>query len=65
MQPKAQNFFTPEAEFFGLIGSRIDFQLHRHWLPYLEFMVKTNGWIAKNEFLDNNFSFRLGVSVRF
>ena len=65
MQPKGQSFFTSEAEFFGLIGSRIDFQIHNNWLPYLEFAAKTNGWVAGNEFLEKNISFRLGISARF
>jgi hypothetical protein len=65
MQPKGQSFFTPEAEFFGLLGSRIDLRLTRHWLPFLEVTAKTNGWIAGNEFLEQNISARLGVSARF
>jgi hypothetical protein len=65
IQPKRQAFFTSEAEFFGLIGSRIDFQITKHWLPYIEVMAKTNGWIAGNEFLEKNISARLGISARF
>ncbi|MDR0707192.1 MAG: hypothetical protein LBF60_04865 [Treponema sp.] len=65
VQPKRQAFFTSEAEFFGLAGSRIDFQITKHWLPYIEVMAKTNGWVAGNEFLENNISARLGVSARF
>jgi hypothetical protein len=64
-QPKKQSFFTSEAEFFGLIGSRMDFQITRHWLPYIEVVAKTNGWVAGNEFLESNISARLGVSARF
>jgi hypothetical protein len=65
MQPKKQNFFTAKAELFGLIGSRVDFQLTPNWLPYLEVVAKTNGWVAGNEFLQANVSARLGVSARF
>jgi hypothetical protein len=65
MQPKKQGFFTPEAEFFGSAGSRIDFQITRHWFPYIEVTAKTNGWIAGNEFLEKNISVRVGVSARF
>jgi hypothetical protein len=65
MQPKKQNFFTSKAEFFGLIGSRIDFKITQHWFPYIEVMAKTNGWIAGNEFLGSNISARLGISARF
>jgi hypothetical protein len=65
MQPKKQNFFASKAEFFGLIGSRMDFQITRHWLPYVELVAKTNGWVAGNEFVRSNISVRLGVSARF
>jgi hypothetical protein len=65
IQPQKQGFFTSEVEFFGLIGSRIDFQLAKHWRPYIEVMAKTNGWIAGNEFLEKNISARLGISARF
>jgi len=65
IQPKDQNFFTSEVEFFGLIGSRFDFQITRNWLPYLEVVAKTDGWVAGNEFLEKNISFRLGASARF
>jgi hypothetical protein len=65
VQPKQQGFRTSEEEFFGMIGSRIDFQITRHWLPYIEVMAKTNGWIGGNEFLRSNISTRLGISARF
>jgi hypothetical protein len=65
VQPKQQGFRTSEAEFFGMIGSRVDFQITRHWLPYIEVMAKTNGWIAGNEFLESSISTRLGISARF
>jgi hypothetical protein len=65
MQPKNQDFFTSQVEFFALIGSRVDFQISQHWLPYIEVMAKTNGWIIGNEFLGNNISARVGVSARF
>jgi hypothetical protein len=65
MQPKEQNFFTSEAEFFWLFGSRVDFQLHKHWLPYMEFAVKTNGWVSGNEYLGKNINCKIGISARF
>jgi len=65
IQPKDQSFFTSETEFFGLIGSRFDFQITGNWLPYIEVVAKTDGWVAGNEFLEKNISFRLGISARF
>jgi hypothetical protein len=65
IQPKQQGFRTSEAEFFGMIGSRADFQITRQWLPYIEVTAKTNGWIAGNEFMESNISTKLGISARF
>jgi hypothetical protein len=65
MQPKDHDFYTSEAEFFGLIGTRADFQINRHLFPYLEIVVKTDGWVAGNEYLERNIRLILGMSVRF
>jgi hypothetical protein len=64
-QPKEQNFFTSKAKFFGSIGTRADFQINRHLFPYLEITAKTDGWIAGNEFLENNAKLTVGLSARF
>ena len=65
LQPKDQGFFTSESELFGLVGSRLDFQVTKNLLPYFEFVAKTDGWVAGNEFLEKNLSYRLGISARF
>jgi len=65
IQPKKQGFSTSEIEFFGLFGSRFDFQINKNWLPYFEFIAKTDGWVAGNEFLGRNISCILGISARF
>jgi hypothetical protein len=65
IQPKDQVFKTDRAEFLGLLGLRTDFNVSRHFLPYIDFAFKTNGWVAGNEFLKANASVRLGVSLRF
>jgi hypothetical protein len=65
MQPANQEFMTKYAEFFGLFGGRVDFALSRHFLPYIEIISKTDGWVAGNEYLARNISFRLGFSLRF
>jgi hypothetical protein len=64
-QPKDQDFFTADPEFFGLAGLRVDFALSRHFLPYLEINAKTDGWVAGNESLDAAASVKLGLSARF
>ena len=65
MQPKGQEFMTGKAEFLGFLGLRIDFKTSRHFLPYIDFTAKTNGWVAGNEYLNSNASVRMGVSARF
>ncbi|MDR3343812.1 MAG: hypothetical protein LBT14_13735 [Treponema sp.] len=65
MQPKNQEFMTTSPEFFGLVGLRADFAVSKHFLPYFELSVKTAGWVAGNEFLDSNVSFKAGLSMRF
>jgi hypothetical protein len=65
VQPKDQGFFTPDAEFFGLIGLRADFALRRNFLPYIECTAKTDGWVAGNEFLEAALGVKLGISARF
>ncbi|MCL1930646.1 MAG: hypothetical protein FWF55_02435 [Treponema sp.] len=65
MQPTDQTFKTASPEFLGLFGLRVDFMAHKNIFPYIDFTVKTNGWVAGNEYLDANASVRLGVSMRF
>lgn len=64
VQPKNQSFFTKELEFLGYTGCRIDWVL-KQVHPWVEISAKTDGWIAGNEFLNNNFSFKVGLSARF
>jgi hypothetical protein len=65
MQPKGQVFKTASPEFLGLFGLRVDIKTNNNIYPYLDFTVKTKGWIAGNEFLGTNASIKLGVSLRF
>lgn len=65
IQPKNQNFKTNSPEFFGLAECRVDFNLSKYILPYFEVSMKTDGWVAGNEFLEKNASIRIGISARF
>ena len=65
MQPRGQEFKIGSPEFLGLFGLRVDFMAHKNIFPYIDFTVKTNGWVAGNEYLERNASVRLGVSLRF
>jgi hypothetical protein len=64
-QPKDQEFMTGSPEFFALAGCRVDFAVSKHFLPYIELSAKTGGWVAGNEFLKHNVSFKTGISARF
>jgi hypothetical protein len=65
VQPKDQGFFTADPEFLALAGLRADFALSGHFLPYIEFTAKTDGWVAGHESLEASAGVRLGVSMRF
>ncbi|MDR0910670.1 MAG: hypothetical protein LBM77_13010 [Spirochaetaceae bacterium] len=67
MQPENQVFKTDNAEFFGLLGCRVDFAIGETatYLPYFEISAKTDGWVAGNEYLESNVSFAAGLSMRF
>jgi hypothetical protein len=65
MQPKDQVFMTGEPEFLGLLGCRVDFAVSKHFFPYIDMSIKTDGWIAGNEYLERNISIKAGLSMRF
>jgi hypothetical protein len=65
VQPRDQEFMTGDMEFLGLAGCRVDFTAGKHFFPYFDLSVKTDGWIAGNEYLESNVSFKAGVSLRF
>jgi hypothetical protein len=65
MQPKDQVFMTGEPEFLGLLGCRVDFAVSKNFFPYFDLSVKTGGWVAGNEYLEPNVSFKAGLSMRF
>jgi hypothetical protein len=65
MQPKDQVFKTGSPEFLGLFGLRVDFMANDYIFPYFDFGIKSQGWVAGNEYLEANASVNLGVSLRF
>jgi hypothetical protein len=66
-QPRNQGFMTSEPEFFGLLGTRVDFVVGKHFLPYVDVSLRTDGWIAGEESVSPSFpvGFKAGVSLRF
>jgi len=65
MQPENQRFKTGTPDFFGLAECRVDFNISKHFFPYFDLTVKTDGWVDGNEFLEKNVSIQIGLSARF
>ncbi|GHU73556.1 hypothetical protein FACS189450_13560 [Spirochaetia bacterium] len=67
VQPMDNSFTTSTPEFFGLLSCRADFIVPKlkHFLPYSELLIKTDGWLAGNEYINRTFGFALGISTRF
>jgi hypothetical protein len=65
IQPRDQNFMTGDPEFLGLLGCRVDFAVSKHFFPYFDLTLKTDGWVAGNECLESNLSVKAGLSMRF
>jgi hypothetical protein len=66
IQPLGQGFMTNKAAFFGLAQCKIEFAPSSQSMvnPFVELSVKSKGWVAGNEFLDDNFSVRCGIASR-
>jgi hypothetical protein len=65
LQPKSQSFKTSSADFTGLIELNLIYKASKHLYPYISFEAKSKGWIAGNAFLDERYSVKAGLSVRF
>ncbi len=64
LQPENQQFKTNNSEFLGLEECKLEMKMKNYIQPYLEFCAKTKGWVAGNEYLDSNVSFRFGIISR-
>ncbi|MFA9390515.1 MAG: hypothetical protein ACERKD_11935 [Prolixibacteraceae bacterium] len=64
LQPLNQGFKTEKAAFLGLAECKVEWQTKGIMHPYVEISAKSKGWIAGNEFLDENLSFRFGIISR-
>ncbi len=64
MQPLNQEFKTQKSAFLGLAECRIELKSNKIINPFIEVSAKTKGWIAGNEFLDENLSCRFGIVTR-
>jgi len=64
-QPENQIFKTTNSSFAGLFDCRILLKGKYNVNPYAEMCIKTNGWVAGNEFISKNFSIRAGLDIKF
>ena len=64
-QPENQLYFDTEGKLGATISGSIYPISFNNIRPYFEFSLKTDGWLAANPFLDQNFSFTLGLTRSF
>jgi len=64
IQPRDQAFTTNKSSFIGLAECKAELQMKGIIHPYVELSAKTKGWVAGNEFLNDNISFRCGIISR-
>ena len=63
-QPENQLYFDMGKKLGGLIELTIAPPL-KNILPYLDLSLKSDGWVAGNPYLENNFTFRIGTRFKF
>jgi hypothetical protein len=64
LQPTAQRFDADSSELGGIATLKFNFPSYRQWETFLEMEAKTQGWVAGNVYLGDNFSVRLGVAAK-
>jgi hypothetical protein len=63
-QPKNQRFDEINTEFVGFAGGQIAFKIGKIFYPFVSVEGKTRGWVAGNAFLNQQASFKVGLSAR-
>lgn len=63
LQPENLLFRDTAAKAGGLLSVRLDVPLESGWSMFGELEDKSIGWVAANEYLRNNFSVRIGLSL--
>ena len=64
LQPKDQQFYTDQSELGGIATMKLNFPAYKQWETFIEMEAKTQGWVAGNVYLGDNFSIRLGVGIK-
>jgi hypothetical protein len=63
LQPKDQMFFAKKSSPGLMVGIEPEYKISRHVALYSAISYKTSGWVFSNPYLDNKFSFILGLSI--
>lgn len=63
-QPQNQDFKTNIHQLGGRIELCISTSTNTIFRPYIIISAKTKGWVASDVYLDNNVSFKIGISGR-
>jgi hypothetical protein len=66
IQPLGQGFMTSKAAFLGLAQCKFEFvpSSKSRINPFVELSIKSKGWVAGDEFLEDNFTVRCGIASR-
>jgi hypothetical protein len=62
-QPQNQQFKTSKSKLGGLLEAKYNYPIYKNVLANIALTVKTNGWVAGNEYLNSNLNFSLGVAM--
>ncbi len=62
-QPKNQEFFTNQAQFFSLLAVNSNYNLTKNIVAYLQVQAKTAGWVAGDEYLKGMIRLRAGLNM--
>ena len=62
-QPKNQEFFTNQAQFFSLLAVNSNYKLTKNIVAYLQAQAKTAGWVAGDEYLKGMIRLRAGLNM--
>jgi hypothetical protein len=60
-QPENQSFYDDKGEFGGALELQAGYELGKGFSAELSALYKSSGWMMGNPYLDDKFSFRVGV----
>lgn len=64
LQPKDQRFHAESSSLGFFAGLKPEFRISNHFSFFSQIEYKTKGWVFSNPYLDEKFTFRLGVTIK-